>query len=288
MQADITALFDEATFTASYIVADPATGAAALIDSVLDYDPDSGHISTASADRMLALVVERGLRVEWILETHAHADHLSAAHYLRGQLGGQTAIGADIVQVQRGFADMFNFEQSFVSDGSQFDRLFGDGDQFTIGSLPVRVLSTPGHTPADVTYLAGDAAFVGDTLFQPDYGTARCDFPGGDAATLYRSIRRILDLPPQTRLFTGHDYKAPGRDVFAWESTVAEQRKRNIHVHDGISEQAFVQMRKERDATLAVPRLIYPSLQVNIRAGKLPPPESNGRRYLKIPVDGIG
>lgn len=287
MRPDVLPLFDEETFTASYIVVDPATGAAALIDSVLDYDPKSGRISTTSADRMVALVRERELRVEWILETHVHADHLSAAHYLSRQVGGRIAIGEGIRKVQRGFSDLFNVEPSFKQDGSQFDHLFTDGDEFTIGSLKARVIHTPGHTPADITYVVGDAAFVGDTLFQPDYGTARCDFPGGDARSLYRSIRRILDLPPETRLFTGHDYKAPGRDVFAWESTVADQRAGNIHVRDGVSEEEFAYMRQQRDGTLSMPRLILPALQVNMRAGDLPPSEPNGRRYLKIPLDAI-
>lgn len=287
MRPDVLPLFDEETFTASYIVVDPATGAAALIDSVLDYDPKSGRTSTTSADRMVALVRERELRVEWILETHVHADHLSAAHYLSRQVGGRIAIGEGIRKVQRGFSDLFNVEPSFKQDGSQFDHLFTDGDEFTIGSLKARVIHTPGHTPADITYVVGDAAFVGDTLFQPDYGTARCDFPGGDARSLYRSIRRILDLPPETRLFTGHDYKAPGRDIFAWESTVADQRAGNIHVRDGVSEEEFAHMRQQRDGTLSMPRLILPALQVNMRAGDLPPSEPNGRRYLKIPLDAI-
>jgi glyoxylase-like metal-dependent hydrolase (beta-lactamase superfamily II) len=282
---DVAAFFDPATSTATYLVADPATGRAAIIDSVLDFDAKSGRHATRSADRLIAAVRERGLGVDWILETHVHADHLTAAPYLKEKLGGRTAIGAHIDEVQTIFARVFDAEPGFATDGRQFDRLFHEGERFAIGALAVRVMHTPGHTPADVTYVIGDAAFVGDTLFMPDYGTARADFPGGDAAVLYRSIRRILALPPETRLFTGHDYKAPGRDRFAWESTVAAQRAGNVHVHDGVAEADFVAMRRARDATLGMPALLLPSVQVNMRAGDFPPPAANGVRYLKLPLD---
>jgi len=287
MNPDVTAFFDEATFTVSYVVAEPGGGRCAIVDSVLDYDPKSGRTSTASADAIVEHVRSRGLTVDWILETHAHADHLTAAPYLQGKLGGRVAIGAHISDVQAIFGKVFNAEPEFRTDGSQFDVLLRDGDTVSIGALDARVMHTPGHTPACITYVIGDAAFVGDTLFMPDYGTARADFPGGDAATLYRSIRRVLDLPPQTRLFMCHDYKAPGRDSYAWETTVADERARNIHVRDGISEAEFVAMRTARDRTLAMPVLILPSVQVNMRAGHLPPPESNGVSYLKIPVDQL-
>lgn len=287
MKPDIRPLFDEATNTVSYVVVDPATQAAALVDSVLDFDPKSGRTATASADRMIALVRERGLTVEWILETHVHADHLSAAPYLKDRVGGRIGIGEHIREVQKVFRTLFNMEPGFVADGRQFDHLFADGERFRIGQLEAQAIHTPGHTPADMTYVVGDAAFVGDTLFQPDYGTARCDFPGGDAHALYRSIRRILSLPPETRIFTGHDYKAPGRDEYNWESTVAEQRARNVHVRDGVSETEFVELRTARDRTLDMPKLILPSVQVNVRAGRLPPAEENGKRYLKIPIDTL-
>ena len=287
MKPDVMPLFDEATNTVSYVVVDPATQAAALVDSVLDFDPKSGRTATASADRMIALVRERGLTVEWILETHVHADHLSAAPYLKERVGGRIGIGEHIREVQKIFSALFNMEPGFVADGRQFDHLFADGERFRIGGLEAQAIHTPGHTPADMTYPIGDAAFVGDTLFQPDYGTARCDFPGGDAHALYRSIRRILTLPPETRLFTGHDYKAPGRDEYAWESTVAEQRARNVHVRDGVGEDEFVALRTARDRTLDMPKLILPSVQVNVRAGRLPPAEENGKRYLKIPIDSL-
>jgi len=283
---EITALFDEATNTVSYIVADPATKTAAVVDSVLDFDPKSGRTSTASADRLIATVREKGLTVAWLLETHMHADHLTAAPYLKEKLGGRIAIGARIGEVQKTFGAVFNAEPGFAVDGRQFDHLFADGERFRIGMLEARALHTPGHTPACMTYVMGDAAFIGDTLFMPDYGTARADFIGGDARALYRSIRRILDLPGETRLFTGHDY-APGGRAFAWESTVAEQRAANIHVHDGVDEDAFVAMRTARDATLDFPRLILPSVQVNMRAGHMPPAEDNGVRYLKIPIDRL-
>ena len=287
MKPDVLPLFDEATNTVSYVVVDPDTRAAALIDSVLDFDPKSGRTATASADRMIALVRERSLAVEWILETHVHADHLSAAPYLKEKVGGRIGIGEHIREVQKVFRALFNMEPGFVADGRQFDHLFSDGERFRIGRLEARAIHTPGHTPADMTYLIGDAAFVGDTLFQPDYGTARCDFPGGDAHALFRSIRRILALPSETRVFTGHDYKAPGRDEYAGESTGAEQRARDVHVRDGIGEEEFVALRTARDRTLDMPKLILPSVQVNVRAGQLPPAEGNGKRYLKIPLNAL-
>lgn len=287
MKTDVRAFFDEATNTVSYVIADPATGAATLIDPVLDFDPISGRTSTASADRLLGHVRADGLRVEWILETHIHADHLSAAPYLKGKVGGRIGIGEHIRRVQETFKALFNMEPSFVTDGRQFDHLFADDERFRIGSLEGRALHTPGHTPACLTYVVGDAAFVGDTLFQPDFGTARTDFPGGDARCLYRSIRRILDLPGQTRLFTGHDYKPAGRDRYMWESTVAEQRAGNVHVREGVAEDEFVAMRTARDAKLEMPKLILPAVQVNARAGHFPPPEDNGVRYLKIPIDAL-
>ncbi|MBB6251759.1 MBL fold metallo-hydrolase [Nitrospirillum iridis] len=287
MHPDVQAFFDTDTNTVSYLVADPATRAAAIIDSVLDFDPKSGRTSTASADRLIGAVRARGLTVDWILETHVHADHLTAAPYLQAALGGKIGIGAHVRQVQRVFRGVFNLEPAFQADGRPFDHLFEDGEGVPLGSLAITALHTPGHTPADVTYRVGDAAFVGDTLFQPDYGTARTDFPGGDARQLYRSIRRILALPPETRLFTGHDYKAPGRDVFVWESTVAAQRAANVHVHDGVDEDRFVALRTARDAGLDMPRLLLPSVQVNVRAGHFPPPEDNGIRYLKIPLNAL-
>ena len=282
---DISSFFDPATFTASHLVSDPKSGQAAIIDSVLDFDPASGRTSTGSADRIANMARERDLKIEWILETHAHADHLSAAPYLKQKLGGKIAIGARICAVQETFGKLFNLGAEFARDGSQFDRLFTDGDAFRIGGVAVSVLHAPGHTPADMAYVAGDVAFVGDTLFMPDYGTARTDFPGGDARMLYRSIRRLLSLPDQTRLLLCHDYKAPGRDQFCWETNVADEKAHNIHVHDGVGEESFVAMRKARDAGLDMPRLILPSIQVNMRAGRFPEPESNGTRYLKLPLD---
>lgn len=277
--------FDPATFTATHVVADPATRQAAIVDSVLDFDPASGRTSTASADAVIAHVRAEGLEVVWLLETHAHADHLSAAPYLQEKLGGTIAIGRDICAVQQVFGKIFNEDAGFARDGSQFDHLFEDGEGFRLGALSAIALHVPGHTPADMAYVIGDAAFVGDTLFMPDYGTARADFPGGSAATLYRSIRRLLALPVSTRLFLCHDYKAPGRDDFAWQTTVAAERAGNVHVHDGVSEADFVAMRESRDATLSMPRLILPSVQVNMRAGHLPEPEDNGTRYLKLPLN---
>ena len=282
-QPAIEAFFDEPTFTITYLVNDPTTGRAAIIDPVRDYDPRSGKISTQSADRVLGKARERGLTVDWILETHAHADHLTAAPYLKSKTGAKVVIGEHIRAVQKIFKGVFN-APDVSADGREFDRLVRDGERLALGSLEIEVMHLPGHTPADVAYRIGDAVFVGDTIFMPDYGTARADFPGGDAATLYRSIRRLLSLPGETRLFMCHDYKAPGRDRFAWESTVAEERARNIHVHDGVDEAAFVDLRNRRDATLAAPLLLLPSVQVNIRAGNLPPPEANGVNYLKIPV----
>ncbi|MCW3837428.1 MBL fold metallo-hydrolase [Sphingomonas canadensis] len=286
-QPVVRAFFDEATFTASYVVHDPATRRAAIIDPVLDFDPASGRTSHASAQAIADHVVAEGLTIDWLLETHAHADHLSAAPWLQQRLGGQIAIGRAITAVQRTFGALFNAGPDFARDGSQFDRLFDDGDCFTIGGLEAAVLHVPGHTPADLAYVIGDAVFAGDTIFMPDYGTARADFPGGDAGQLYRSIRRLLSLPRGARLFLCHDYKAPGRDVFAWETTVGAERDGNIHVRDGVSEGEFVAMRTARDRTLDMPRLILPSVQVNMRGGRLPEPEANGTRYLKLPIDAI-
>jgi glyoxylase-like metal-dependent hydrolase (beta-lactamase superfamily II) len=283
----VTAFFDEATFTVSYLVKDPAGSSAAIIDSVLDYDPKSGRTSTQSADRVLAHIRTEGLKVEWILETHVHADHLSAGAYLKSKLGGRIGIGDHVGTVQAAFKKIFNSEPEFRADGSQFDHLFRDGEGFAIGGLHARALYTPGHTPACVSYLIGNAAFVGDTLFMPDYGTARTDFPGGDAAALYRSIKRLYELPPATRIFVCHDYKAPGRDRYAWESTVAEQRSSNVHLDASITESDFVRMRTERDKTLSMPALILPAVQVNMRGGQFPPAESNGTSYLKIPLNAF-
>lgn len=283
----VRAFFDEPTSTVSYVVHDAETGRAAIIDSVLDYDHASGRTSTASAEAIVAHVRAKGLTVDWLLETHAHADHLSAAPWLQQQLGGKIAIGAHIITVQQVFGKIFNAEPQFRRDGSEFDQLWHDGDRFRIGNLDVTVLHVPGHTPACVAYVVGDAVFLGDTMFMPDYGTARADFPGGDARTLYRSARRILSLPPETRLFMCHDYLPEGRDQYLWESTVEAQRASNIHIHDGIDEDSFVRMREARDATLAMPKLILPSVQVNMRAGHLPPPEDNGVTYLKIPVNAL-
>lgn len=283
----VESFFDEATFTVSYVAHDPATRRAAIIDSVLDYDPASGRTAFKSADAILAFIHQENLSVEWLLETHAHADHLSAAPYLQGKLGGKLAIGAKIVNVQAIFGKLFNTGTEFARDGSDFDHLFQDGDQFQIGALPAMALHVPGHTPADLAYVIGDAVFCGDTLFMPDYGTARADFPGGDARQLYRSIRRLLSLPATARVFLCHDYKAPGRDVYAWETTIGAERAGNVHVHDGVAEDEFVAMREARDATLGMPRLILPSVQVNMRGGHLPPPEDNGIRYLKIPLDAV-
>jgi glyoxylase-like metal-dependent hydrolase (beta-lactamase superfamily II) len=283
----IEGFFDAATNTASYVMHDPATRHAAIIDSVLDYDSAAGRTSTASADRIIEFITLHGLVVDWLLETHAHADHLSAAPYLQQRLGGKLAIGREIIRVQREFGKLFNAGSDFARDGSEFDRLFEDGDQFSIGRIAAIALHVPGHTPADMAYVIGDAVFTGDTLFMPDYGTARADFPGGDAHQLYHSIRRLLSLPDETRLFLCHDYKAPGRDKYVWETTVGAQRTSNVHVHVGVSEDEFVEMRTRRDATLSMPKLILPSIQVNMRAGHLPAPEGNGTRYMKIPLDAL-
>ncbi|MFG1477736.1 MBL fold metallo-hydrolase [Xanthobacter sp. V4C-4] len=286
MRPQVKGFFEPVTGTISYVVKDPASPAVALIDSVLDLDYAAGRISTASADRLVAHVRAEGLTVEWILETHVHADHLSAAPYLQRELGGRIGIGDRITLVQETFGAIFDEGPEFRRDGSAFDHLFADGERFAIGTLEARALATPGHTPACVTYAVGDAAFVGDTLFMPDGGTARADFPGGDARALYRSIRRILDLPVETRLFMCHDYPPDGRAV-RFETTVAEERAGNIHVHDGVGEDAFVALRTARDATLAAPRLIIPALQVNMKAGRLPEPDAHGRRVLKVPLDTL-
>lgn len=281
----IRTFFDEPTFTATHVVHDPVSRRAAIIDSVLDFDQAAGRTSHGSADALIAYVREQDLTIEWLLETHAHADHLSDAPYLQQQLGGTLVIGREIVTVQNVFAGVFNEPASFARDGSQFDRLMDDGETFAIGDLAAIALHVPGHTPACLAYVIGDAVFVGDTLFMPDYGSARADFPGGDARTLYRSIRRLMQLPDETRVFLCHDYKAPGRDGYVWETTIGAERTENVHVHDGIGEDAFVTMREARDQTLGMPRLILPSIQVNIRAGHLPEPETNGVSYLKLPLN---
>ncbi len=284
--ANLKAFFDAATNTVTYLVWDPHTRAAAVIDPVLDFDPNGARLATASADAVIAAAADLDLRIDWILDTHAHADHLSGADYLRRQTGARIGIGAHITEVQKAFLPLFGAAPDHP-DGQVFDLLLEDGDTLPLGQLTIHVLHTPGHTPACVTYLIDDMAFVGDTLFMPDYGTARADFPGGDSATLYRSIRKILALPPETRIFVGHDYLPAGRDHFLWETTVAEERARNIHIHDGVSEGDFVALRDARDRTLAAPRLILPSLQVNIRAGALPPAEADGQVYLKLPVNRL-
>ncbi|MCA3449000.1 MAG: MBL fold metallo-hydrolase [Rhodobacter sp.] len=285
--AEVRAFFDEATNTVSYVVRDPASTACAVIDSVLDFDYASGRTGTQSADAVIADVTARGLRVEWVLETHVHADHLSAAPYVQQRVGGRIGIGEKITVVQDTFGKVFNEGTEFQRDGSQFDRLFRDGDSFSVGGLTARVMHTPGHTPACLTYVIGDAAFVGDTMFMPDYGTARCDFPGGSAAVLYGSIQRILALPGETRIFVGHDYKAPGREDFAWETTVAAEKALNVHVGAGRDRDSFVALREARDRTLGMPRLIIPSLQVNMRAGQMPPADDSGKTFLKVPVNGL-
>lgn len=281
---EITSFFDEQTNTVSYVVKDPASNACAIFDSVMDIDYAAGRIAYASADRIIEHVTNVGLRVEWLIETHAHADHLSAAPYIQGKLGGKLGIGENIKVVQEVFGKVFNEGTEFQRDGSQFDRLFQDGDTYSIGEMTVFAMLTPGHTPACMTHVVGDAAFVGDTLFMPDGGTARADFPGGDARVLYRSIKRVLELPPETRLFMCHDYGPGGRQI-TWETTVAEERTHNIHVRDGVTEDEFVKMREERDRTLALPKLIIPSIQVNIRGGKLPEPDESGKQQLKVPIN---
>ena len=287
MTPDVKAFFDTATNTVSYVVRDPEGTSCAIIDSVLDFDHAAGRTDTASADAIAAYVGEQGLTVQWILETHVHADHLSAAPYLQGKLGGKIGIGAQITVVQDVFGKVFNEGTEFQRDGSQFDTLFAQGDSFHIGQLRADVLHTPGHTPACMTYVIGDAAFVGDTLFMPDFGTARCDFPGGSAADLYASIQSILALPDATRIFVGHDYKAPGRDDFAWETTVGAQKAQNVHLTQAEDAAAFTAMREARDATLGMPKLIIPSLQVNMRAGNMPEPDADGDVYLKVPVNKL-
>jgi glyoxylase-like metal-dependent hydrolase (beta-lactamase superfamily II) len=286
MTAQIQAFFDPRTSTVTYVVADPATRRAAVVDPVLDYDFKSGRTSTASADQVVAWVREQNLQLDWILETHAHADHLSAARHIQQQLGGRIAIGEHIREVQATFKKLFNLERGFLPDGSQFEHLFRDGEVFRIGGLEAKALHVPGHTPADMAYLVGDAVFVGDTMFMPDVGTARADFPGGDARQLYRSMRRLLELPPQTAIYVCHDYPPASREP-RWKTSVAEQRASNIHVRDGVSEDEFVRMRQARDATLEMPTLILPSIQVNVRGGRLPPPDDNGIAYLRIPLNAL-
>lgn len=283
----VRAFFHEPTFTASYVVTDDATRRAAIIDSVWDFDQPSGRTSFEAADEIIAYVQEQGLTVDWILETHAHADHLSAAPYLQEKLGGKLAIGREIVTVQGVFGKIFNEGTEFARDGSQFDRLLEDGEELMIGEIPLIALHVPGHTPADMAYVVGDAAFIGDTMFMPDYGSARADFPGGDARKLYRSVRRLMRLPDQTRVFLCHDYKAPNREEFVWETTMLAERTANVHLHQDVTEDQFVEMRTQRDATLEMPRLILPSIQVNMRGGHLPPPEADGTSYLKLPVNKL-
>jgi len=283
----VNAFFDEATNTITYVVREPEGRACAVVDSVLDFDYASGRTDTRSADAVIAFIEAEGLDLQWILETHVHADHLSAAPYIQERLGGRIGIGEKITVVQNTFGKIFNEGTEFQRDGSQFDSLFTEGDSFHIGQMRGDVLHTPGHTPACLTYVIGDAAFVGDTLFMPDFGTARCDFPGGSADTMFDSVQKILRLPDETRIFVCHDYKAPGRDVYAWETTVGEQKARNVHVGAGRSREDFVKMRTTRDASLSMPRLIIPSLQVNMRAGQMPPAEENGVSYLKVPVNGL-
>ena len=285
---DVKAFFDPDTCTVSYVVSDPATRQCAIIDSVLDYNANAGSTDSGSADRIIDFVREQGLTVQWLLETHVHADHLSAAPYLQEKVGGRLAIGSHIRTVQETFGKVFNAGSEFQRDGSQFNQLFADGDSFRIGNIDARAIHTPGHTPACMTYVIGDAAFVGDTLFMPDYGTARCDFPGGDARTLFQSVQKIFALPDDTRMFLCHDYLPKNRSEHAWETTVGAQKRDNIHIHAGTSEDAFVAMRTGRDAELDMPRLILPSVQVNMRAGHMPAAEDNGIQYLKIPVNVLG
>lgn len=287
LRPSIAGFFDEATNTVSYVIHDPQSKAAAVVDSVLDYEAASGRTSYGSADRIVEYAKTNALRIEWLIETHAHADHLSAAPYLQERLGGKLAIGEEIIRVQDVFGKLFNAGSDFERDGSQFDHLFTDGETFSLGEIEVSVLHVPGHTPADMAFIFGDAAFIGDTMFMPDFGTARADFPGGDARQLFRSIRRLLTLPAQTRLFLCHDYMAPGREDYAWETTVGQQRAENVHVRDGVTEDEFVELRTTRDAKLDMPTLILPSVQVNIRGGHLPEPEENGVSYIKIPVNAV-
>ena len=283
-QLQIESFFDEPTNSVSYLVADATSGNAAVIDRLLDFDAASGTIATTSADRLLSSAEDRGWTIDWLLETHAHADHLTAAHYLRERTGAKVAIGRGISAVQESFAPLFDADD-IKPDGGDFDRLLDDGNKLPLGELEIEVIATPGHTPACVSYRIEDAVFVGDTMFMPDYGTARCDFPGGDARQLYRSMRRLLELPAETRMFLCHDYKAPDRDSFAWQTTVGEQADRNVHIGGGVTEDDYVAMREQRDATLKAPKLLFPAIQVNIRAGRLPPADANGRRSLQIPLD---
>jgi len=286
MKPDVKAFFHDQSYTVSYVVTEPDGNHCAIIDPVLDFDPRSGRTATTAADEIVSYLTQRSLIVDWILETHVHADHLSAAPYIQSTVGGQLGIGEYITEVQDLFKNLFNAEPGFTADGRQFDQLLSGGDRISVGSMEIEVLHTPGHTPACVTYIVGDAAFVGDTLFMPDYGTARTDFPGGDAKELYRSIKKVLSLPPSTRLFMCHDYAPNGRE-YAWETTVAAQRAKNIHVRDGVSEDDFVEMRTQRDLDSDLPALLIPSIQVNMRAGHMPPPESNGITYLKIPLNTL-
>mgnify|MGYP001584019503 FL=1 len=287
MGPKVKAFFDPQTNTISYVVRDPNGHAAAIIDSVLDFDHASGTTQTSSADKIIAYVKEQALDIQWLLESHVHADHLSAAPYIQDQLGGRIGIGNNITLVQDTFGKVFNEGTEFQRDGSQFDQLFDHGDVFHIGQMRVDVLHTPGHTPACLTYVIEDAAFVGDTLFMPDFGTARCDFPGGSSQTLYESIQKILSLPDETKIFVGHDYKAPGRDEYSWETTVGEQRKKNVHIGGDVKVEVFVKLRDERDAKLAMPKLIVPSLQINMRAGNMPPPDEHGDVFLKLPINKL-
>ena len=285
MKPGVKGFFDNETYTVTYVVTDPTGNTCAIIDPVLDFDQASGRTSTGSADRVLEFIDSNGLEVSWILETHVHADHLSAAAYLKSKTGGRTGTGRFVTGVQATFKDVFILGDEFMPDGEQFDCLLDDGELLDLGTMQIRVMHTPGHTPSCVTFVVGDAVFIGDTLFMPDYGTARADFPGGDAAQLYRSIRRILTLPAATRVFLCHDYKAPGRDIYQWETTVGAQRASNIHIHDGIDEQAFVEFRSRRDSELGMPKLIVPSIQVNIRAGDMPPADESGVVFMKLPVN---
>jgi glyoxylase-like metal-dependent hydrolase (beta-lactamase superfamily II) len=282
---DVKGFFDKATSTISYVCADPETKTCALLDSVLDYEPNAAHTNTESADKLIEYVKDNGLTVEWLLETHVHADHLSAAPYLKEKVGGKMAIGENITTVQNVFGKIFNAGTEFQRDGSQFDLLLKEGDTFSVGNIPARAIHTPGHTPACMTYVIGDAAFVGDTIFMPDFGTARCDFPGGDARTLFRSVRKIFELPDETRLFMCHDYGGPDRSEPMWETTVGDEKRKNVHVREEVNEDDFVEMRTTRDKKLGMPRLIIPSVQVNMRAGQMPPAEDNGTIYLKVPLN---
>jgi glyoxylase-like metal-dependent hydrolase (beta-lactamase superfamily II) len=286
VKPEVTAFFDEATNTVSYVVRDPKSSACAVVDSVMDIDYAAGRIAHASADKIIDFIRAHGLTLEWLIETHVHADHLSAAPYIQGKLGGKIGIGDKITVIQETFGKVFNEGTEFQRDGSQFDRLFSDGDTYTIGTMTAFAMHTPGHTPACMTHVVGDAAFVGDTLFMPDGGTARADFPGGDARELFRSIKRVLSLPPETRLFICHDYGPNGREI-RWETTVADERAHNIHVHDGAGEDEFVEKRTARDRTLAMPKLIIPAIQVNMRGGDLPPADESGKRFLKVPINGL-